>query len=289
MPPGFIRNPDTVRQNNETPVRPRGVALSGEEELLMVETFEGKVVLITGASGRIGLGLAETFHAAGAKVALGDLRQDAVDRLAADLGGERTFAGVVDVRDAASVRSFFAATEQSLGPVDIAVANAGVFPTRAVLDLDVAEWDRVIEINMRGTFLTCQAAARSMVAGKIITVSSGAHASARPGGAPYCASKAGVVMFTKTLAMELAEARINVNCIAPGYIQVDGAVPDTEINRALLKNVPWGRFGTPADVAEIALFLASPAADYVTGEVFAVNGGAFAGRMYFPPAAAVTA
>ena len=144
----------------------------------MAETFEGKVVLITGAAGRIGLGLAETFHAAGAKVALGDLRQDAVDRLAADLGGERTFAGVVDVRDAASVRSFFEATEQALGPVDIAVANAGVFPTRAVLDLDVAEWDRVIEINMRGTFLTCQAAARSMVAGKrpgkIITISSGA-------------------------------------------------------------------------------------------------------------------
>jgi NAD(P)-dependent dehydrogenase (short-subunit alcohol dehydrogenase family) len=96
-------------------------------------------------------------------------------------------------------------------------------------------------------------------------------------------------MFTKTLAMELAEARINVNCIAPGYIQVDGAVPDTEINRALLANIPWGRFGTPADVAEMALFLASSAADYVTGEVFAVNGGAFAGRMYFPPAAAVTA
>ena len=259
----------------------------------MAETFEGKVVLITGASGRIGLGLAQTFHAAGAKVALGDLRQDAVDRVAADLGGERTFAGVVDVRDAASVHSFFAATERALGPVDISVANAGVFPTRAVLDLDVEEWDRVIEINMRGTFLTCQAAARSMVAGKrpgkIITVSSGAHASARPGGAPYCASKAGVVMFTKTLAMELAEARINVNCIAPGYIQVDGAVPDTEINRALLANIPWGRFGTPADVAKMALFLASSAADYVTGEVFAVNGGAFAGRMYFPSAAAVTA
>jgi 3-oxoacyl-[acyl-carrier protein] reductase len=122
----------------------------------MAETFEGKVVLITGAGGRIGLGLAQTFHAAGAKVALGDLRQDAVDRLAADLSGERTFAGVVDVRDAASVQSFFAATEQDLGPVDIAVANAGVFPTRAVLDLDVAEWDRVIEINMRGTFLTAR-------------------------------------------------------------------------------------------------------------------------------------
>src|SRR6201992_3427350 len=257
-----------------------------KQELAMAETLDGNVVIITGASGRIGLGLAQAFYAAGAKVALGDLRQDAVDRAAADLGGEGTFAGVIDVRDETSVRRFFAAAEHALGPVTIAVANAGVFPTLAVLDMAVEEWDRVIETNLRGTFLTCQAAARSMVTGgrpgKIITMSSGAHASARPGGSHYCASKAGIVMFTKTLAMELAEARINVNCIAPGYIQADGAVPDTEINRALLKNIPWRRFGTPADVAEIALFLASSAADYVTGEVFAVNGGGFAAPRYFP-------
>jgi NAD(P)-dependent dehydrogenase (short-subunit alcohol dehydrogenase family) len=252
----------------------------------MTEGIKDKVVVITGASGRIGLGMAQAFHAAGALVALGDLRQDAVDRAAADLGGERTFAGVIDVRDASSVRSFLAAAERALGPVTITVANAGVFPTLAVLDMEVEEWDRVIETNLRGTFLTCQAAARSMTAGgrpgKIITMSSGAHASARPGGSHYCASKAGVVMFTKALAMELAEARINVNCIAPGYIQSGAAAPDSEFHRALLKNIPWGRFGTPEDVAELALFLASSAADYVTGEVFAVNGGAFAGRMYLP-------
>jgi len=252
----------------------------------MTEGIKDKVVVITGASGRIGPGLAQAFHAAGALVALGDMRRDMAERVAADLGGERTFAGVIDVRDALSVRSFFAAAERALGPVTITVANAGVFPTLAVLDMDVEEWDRVIEINLRGTFLTCQAAARSMVAGKrpgkIITISSGAHASARPGGAPYCASKAGVVMFTKTLAMELAEARINVNCIAPGYIQSEGAVSNSDFQRALLSNIPWGRFGTPADIAQMTLFLASSASDYVTGEVFAVNGGAFAGRMYLP-------
>ena len=252
----------------------------------MTEGIKDKVVVITGATGRIGLGLARAFYASGALVALGDLRQDAVERAAADLGSERTFAGTIDVRDEASTRDFFAAAERALGPVTIAVANAGVFPTLAVLDMAVEEWDRVIETNLRGTFLTCQAAARSMVTGgrpgKIITISSGAHASARPGGSHYCASKAGVVMFSKALAMELAAARINVNCIAPGYIQADGAVPDSEFNRALLKNIPWGRFGTPADVAATALFLASSAADYVTGEVFAVNGGAFAGRLYLP-------
>jgi len=252
----------------------------------MAETLQGKVVVITGAGAGIGLGMARAFHAAGALVAMGDLRQDTVERAAADLGGERTFAGAIDVRDNASVRRFFAAAEKTLGPVTIAVANAGVYPTRAVLDMDVEEWDRVIETNLRGTFLTCQAAARSMTAGgrpgKIITVSSGAYASARPGASHYCASKAGIVMFTKTLAMELAEARINVNCVAPGYIQLDPAAADSEFRRALLQNIPLGRFGTPADVASIALFLASSAADYVTGEVFAVNGGAFAGRMYLP-------
>jgi NAD(P)-dependent dehydrogenase (short-subunit alcohol dehydrogenase family) len=252
----------------------------------MTEGIKDKVVVITGATGRIGLGMAQAFHAAGALVALGDLRHDAVDRAAADVGSERTFAGTIDVRDEASTRSFFAAAERALGPVSIAVANAGVFPTLAVLEMPVEEWDRVIETNLRGTFLTCQAAARSMVTGgrpgKIITLSSGAHASARPGGSHYCASKAGVVMFSKALAMELAQARINVNCIAPGYIQADAPVPDSEFNRALLKNIPWGRFGTPADVAALALFLASSAADYVTGELFAVNGGAFSGRMYLP-------
>jgi len=252
----------------------------------MAETLKGKVVVITGAGAGIGLGMAQAFHAAGAWVAMGDLRQDTVERAAADLGSERTFAGGVDARDEASVQNFFAAAERALGPVEIAVANAGIYPTRPVLDMDVEEWDRVMETNLRGTFLTCKAAARSMVAGerpgKIITMSSGAYASARPGASHYCASKAGIVMFTKTLAMELAEARINVNCIAPGYIQLDSAAPDSEFRRALLKNIPWGRFGTPADVAAIALFLASSAADYVTGEVFAVNGGAFSGRMYLP-------
>jgi 3-oxoacyl-[acyl-carrier protein] reductase len=252
----------------------------------VAEMLQEKVVFITGAGAGIGLAMAQAFHAAGALVAMGDLRHDTVERAAADLGRERSFAGAVDVRDDTSVQHFFAAAERALGPVTIAVANAGIYPTRAVLDMEVEEWDRVIETNLRGTFLTCQAAARSMTAGgrpgKIITVSSGAYASARPGASHYCASKAGIVMFTKTLAMELAEAHINVNCIAPGYIQLDPTAPDSEFRRALLKNIPWGRFGTPAEVAEIALFLASSAADYVTGEVFAVNGGAFSGRMYLP-------
>ena len=177
--------------------------------------FSNAMVVITGAGAGIGQGIAQAFHAAGGRVALGDLRKDAVERAAAGLGGERTFAGAVDVRDEKSVQTFFAAAERALGPVTIAVANAGIYPNCPVLDMTVEEWDRVMETNMRGVFLTCQAAARSMKAGaragKIITISSGAYASGRVGASHYCASKAGVVMFTRVLAMELAEQRIKVD------------------------------------------------------------------------------
>ena len=189
------------------------------------------------------------------------------------------------------MQAFFAAAEQALGgPVTIAVANAGIVPNCPVLDMSVEEWDRAIETNLRGTFLTCRTAARSMVdggrPGRIITIASGAYMSGRVGASHYSASKAGIVMLTKVLAMELAERGITVNSIAPGYIKVRPDNPPPErsaFQDAMLKNIPMGRQGTPADVAQAALFLASPAADYVTGEVLAVNGGAFAGRMYLPP------
>jgi 3-oxoacyl-[acyl-carrier protein] reductase len=250
--------------------------------------FTDAVVAVTGAGSGIGLAIAQAFHAAGARVALGDLQQEAAARAAAGLGQKRVFSSALDVRDAASVTAFFAAAERDIGPVTVAVANAGVFPNCPVLEMPVEEWDRVIETNLRGTFLTCQEAARRMTAGgrpgKIITMASGAHASARLGGSHYCASKAGVVMLTKTLAMEVASQGINVNCIAPGYIDTRPGDPgkDADFQSAMLRNIPWGRFGTPAEVAQSTLFLASPAADYITGEVVAVNGGAFAGRAYLP-------
>jgi NAD(P)-dependent dehydrogenase (short-subunit alcohol dehydrogenase family) len=251
--------------------------------------FSGAMVVVTGAASGLGLGIARAFHAAGARVAMGDVRKDAVEIAAAGLGGERIFAGFVDVRDETSVQTFFAAAERALdGPVTIAVANAGIVPNCPVLHMAVEEWDRAIETNLRGTFLTCRAAARSMVnggrPGRIITIASGAYISGRVGASHYSASKAGIVMLTKVLAMELAERGITANSIAPGYINVrpDNPPERSAFQDAMLKNIPMGRQGTPADVAQAALFLASPAADYVTGEVLAVNGGAFAGRMYLP-------
>jgi len=249
--------------------------------------FSNTVVAVTGAGAGIGQGIAEAFHAAGARVALGDLREAPLKRAASTLA-DRVFFQAVDVRDEASVDAFVAAAEKQLGPIGVMVANAGIYPNTPVVEMDVEEWDRVMETNVRGVFLTCRAAARSMVArgapGKIITISSGAYASGRPGAAHYCASKAAVVMFTKVLALELAKSRINVNCIAPGFVRVDSEVsPLTEeYVTALTRGIPWGRQGTPRDIANAALFLASPYADYVTGDVLSVNGGTSAGRSHLP-------
>jgi len=247
--------------------------------------FKDHSVLVTGAGAGIGLGIAQAFHQAGARVALGDLHEPGLARAAERLGGsERVFTHPVDVRDGRSVADFVQATERAIGPVTVAVANAGVYPNSPVLDMTTEEWDRVIETNLRGVFLTCQAVARRMVAegmpGKLITISSGAY----KGAAHYCASKAGVVMFTKVLAMELGAHRINVNCIAPGLVTVERNVNEVseEVVRAIVATIPWGRPGSPEDIARAALFLASPFAEFITGEVLSVDGGSGTGRTYLP-------
>ena len=267
------------------------MAREGEALVTRPPTFDfaDQAVLVTGAGAGIGFGIAQAFFDAGARVALGDLRAEPLKRAADRLGGgQRVFAQTMDVRDERSVTGFVEAAERALGPIGVAVANAGIYPNSPVLEMDVAEWDRVMETNVRGVFLTCRAAARRMVAsgtpGKIVTISSGAAMSGRPGAAHYCASKAAVVMFTRVLAMEVARHRINVNSVAPGYVKVDSETsPVTEeYETTLLRGVPWGRAGTPLDIAQAVLFLASPLAEYMTGEVLAVNGGTSAGRTHLP-------
>lgn len=255
----------------------------------MSHDYRGHVVLVTGAGAGIGLGIAKGFYEAGARVALGDFRPEALARAADGFPDRsRLFSQPVDVRNGAQVRDFVAAAEGALGPLTVAVANAGIYPNTPVLEMSQEEWDRVMETNVRGTFLTCQAAARGMVehgrGGKIITVSSGAATSGRVGAAHYSASKAGVIMFTKVLALEMARHHINVNCIAPGLIEVHSEVSpiSDEYTQTLTKSIPWGRIGQPEDIARAALFLASPDADFITGEVLAVNGGSSAGRAFLP-------
>ncbi len=252
--------------------------------------YSNAVVLVTGAGAGIGFGIAKGFHDAGAKVALGDFRTEALERAASRLGGsDRTITERVDVRDQSSVQRFVDAAERAFGAVTVMVANAGIYPNTPVLEMAQEEWDRVMETNVRGVFLSCQAAARSMVAnethGSIITIASGAYQSGRVGASHYCASKPGVVMFTKVLALELARHKINVNCIALGLIEVEGEVSpiSAEYKETLAGSIPWGRIGQPEDIANGALFLASPYADFITGEVLMINGGSSAGRAFLPP------
>jgi 3-oxoacyl-[acyl-carrier protein] reductase len=258
-----------------------------EEQIVF--DFSNDVVLVTGAAAGIGLEIASSFFAAGARVALGDLRPDALARTTARFPEpDRVFSGAVDVRDAASVAEFVAAAEAALGPITVGIACAGVYPNTPVLDLSVEEWDRVMETNARGVFLTCQAVARRMVAlaitGKIVTISSTAYQSGRIGAAHYCASKAAVAMFTKVLALELAPHGINANAIAPGMVVVEGGTSSVsrEYAAAMTKVIPMGRPGQPVDVANAAMFLASPFAQFITGDVLLVDGGTSIGRANLP-------
>lgn len=248
------------------------------------------IVIVTGAAAGIGLGIAKSYLDAGARVGICDFREETVAAAARELGAsDRLEAGVIDVQDEAQVDGFVGHIEETFGPPTVVVANAGIYPNTPVVDMTVEEWDRVMETNMRGVFLTGRAAARSMIAngqgGNIITISSGAYQSGRVGAAHYCASKAGVVMFTKVLALELAPHRVRVNCIAPGLVEVYSEVSpiSDEYKSTLTNSIPWGRIGQPQDIANAALFLSSPDADFITGEVLMVNGGSSAGRAFLPP------
>ena len=252
--------------------------------------YTDKHVIITGAAAGIGFGIAKCFHDAGAKISIGDFRPDALDAALAQLSPERGYGYTVDVRDERQIDAFFHAAELQFGPVDIVVANAGVIPSVSVVDMTVEDWDRVMDTNARGTFLTCRAGARSMLAnsnqGKIITIASIAADAARVDASHYCASKAAIVQFTKSLALEMAKHQINVNIIKPGYVEVESDVSplSEEYKEVTRKGIPLGRPGQPEDIGNMALFLASDYAEHITGESFVVAGGASAGRANLPPA-----
>ena len=256
--------------------------------------FDGQGVIVTGAASGIGLGIARAFHDAGASVVLGDVQQEALDQARTTFPGQERLAFVqVDVRSEAAVASLVATAEEAFGPPMVMVANAGIVPNRSVLTMTTAEWDAAIETNLRGVFLCCQAAARSMVAhgtrGRIVTVSSIASHVGRLGASAYCASKAGVEMFTKVLAMELAEHRINVNAVAPGVIEIpqraaqpSGRRMNEGFRAALIEAIPWGRYGQVDEVAQAVLYLCSPGAEYITGAVLPVDGGMDTGWTHMP-------
>jgi NAD(P)-dependent dehydrogenase (short-subunit alcohol dehydrogenase family) len=243
----------------------------------------GKVALVTGAQQGIGKAIALAYGREGASVVINYLdNQAAAEEIASQIRtlGQRAVPIAGDVAQAADVRRMVEAGE-GLGGIDILVNNAGIFPRVEFLDMTEAQWDEVLNVNLKGTFLCTQAVAQKLVergrAGAVINLASSAAFRSSPRGVHYVASKAGIVGVTRATALELAPYRVRVNAIAPGT--TDTAQPrygmSEEELQAAGRQVPLGRMGTPEDVADLAVFLASEEARHITGQTLHVNGGQY--------------
>jgi len=243
--------------------------------------LEGKLALVTGASRGIGRGIALELARLGATV----VGTATSERGASDISEGLSQAGrkgggrVLNVRDAQQTDAFMDALQKELGDVAILVNNAGITRDNLALRMKDAEWDEVMETNLKAVFRLSRAVMRGMMKarwGRIINITSVVGASGNAGQANYAAAKAGVAGMTKSLARELGSRGITVNCVAPGFIDTDmtRALPEAQ-RTALLAQIPLGRLGSVEDVAAAVGYLASPAAGYVTGCVLHVNGGMY--------------
>ena len=248
--------------------------------------LSNKVAVITGASRGIGLAIAQAFVAAEVKVAISGRKQETLDQVAQEIrsaGGE-ALPIAANTGEAEAVRRLVAETIDAFGGVDILVNNAATNPYFGpILNSEESHWNKILDVNVTGYFRLAKACLESMRkrgGGKIINVASINGLQAQPGMGIYCVSKAGVLMLTRVLALELAADNIQVNAIAPGLIKTKFSrlLWDTpEIYQAALSNIPQKRIGTPEDLTGMALYLASPASDFTTGATFVVDGGQLAG------------
>ena len=235
-------------------------------------SLEGKVALVTGASRGIGHAIAAELAKQGAKV-IGTATSDEGAKKVPGIGR------VLNVKDAAQTDALVEAVQKEFGDILILVNNAGITRDNLALRMKDADWDEVMETNLRAVFRLSRAVMRGMMKarwGRIINITSVVGASGNPGQANYAAAKAAVVGMTKSLAREIGSRNITVNCVAPGFIDTDmtRALPD-EQKKALLTQIPLGRLGKVEDIAAAVGYLASPGADYVTGTVLHVNGGMY--------------
>jgi 3-oxoacyl-[acyl-carrier protein] reductase len=239
--------------------------------------------LVTGSDRGIGKGIALTLAQAGYRVAINYLETpERADETVAEIAarGGQAFAVQGDVSSAASVARMFASVIDRVGRLDVHVNNAGIQTWKPLLDVTEEEWDLVVDTNLKGCFLCTQAAARHMKeqgGGAIINIGSGCNKVAFPDLVAYTASKGGIEMFTKVAAVELGPYRIRVNCVAPGAVEVERTrLEDPDYAGTWGRITPLGRVGQPADIGRVVTFLASPEAEFVTGQTIWVDGGMYA-------------
>jgi len=246
-----------------------------------------KVAIITGASRGIGLAIAESYASSGAKVVLASRKQDALDQAAEKIGAEggEAFPMAAHTGDPESIQALVSACVERYGGVDILVNNAATNPHFGpIMTSEESHWDKILDVNLRGYFRMAKACAESMRergGGKIINVASVAGMQHQQGMGIYGISKAGVLMLTKTLAVELAADNIQVNALVPGFVQTKFSQvlwETPEIHKEIIAQIPQKRLGQPEEVAGMALYLASPASNFTTGAVMLVDGGQMAGR-----------
>lgn len=249
-------------------------------------SLEEKVAVITGASRGIGLAIARTFAGAGARVVLTSRRQEPLDKAAQEIrsSGGQAFAIAAHTGDPVAIQQLVARVLEEYGGIDILVNNAATNPHFGpILTSDDSHWEKTLEVNLLGYFRMIKACVDSMRqrgGGKIINIASIMGLQAAPHMGVYCVTKAGVLMMTRILALELAEANIQVNAIAPGMVQTRfsrSLWEDPELYQTLLKEIPQGRIAQPDEITGIALYLASPASSFTTGAIFVVDGGQLAG------------
>ena len=245
----------------------------------MSALLANQVALITGGARGIGREIALVLAHHGADIALFDVNAQMLEQTAQELRGlGRRAEGVsVDVTDGKQVDDGVAKVLDKLGRIDILINNAGITKDGLLVRMDDAQWDRVLNINLRGTFLCTRAVAKHMLKqrrGRIVSIASIVGIIGNPGQANYAASKAGIIGMTKAVAKELASRGITCNAIAPGFIKTEmtEALPE-EAKKRLMDAIPMGTLGEPHDVAQAALFLVSDAARYITGHVLVVDGG----------------
>ena len=241
----------------------------------------GKVALVTGAYRGLGFAIAQGLGEAGATVVLNGRKPEALAAAASALNdlGLRASTCVFDVTLGDAVRAGIAAIEGEHGHLDILVNNAGIQRRNALVDFKQQDWDDIIATNLTAPFLVSQAALPGMIArksGKIIHIASLMSELARPTVVPYTAAKGGVRQLTRGMAVELAPHNIQVNAIAPGYFATEmnrALIDNAEFNAWVCKRTPAGRWGDPPEIAGLAVFLASPAANYITGQLITIDGG----------------